>query len=270
MNLHKLFLTENDCYKANRKHTVRGIMVHSTGVNNPRLCRYVGPNDGLLGENLYHNHWNTARPGGKQVCVHAFIGKLADGSVATYQTLPWDICGWHSGAGSKGNANFLGYVGFEICEDGLDNADYFRKVYREAVELCAYLCTAFSLTPDQIICHSEGHERGIASDHADVMHWFPKYGKSMDTFRDDVRAELQRQADAQKDNVPADWAKDAVAWAKANGFIVGNEHGDLMLRSPLTREQFCVFLKRYHDRFIGSKSARATEEADGTGDSIAL
>ena len=37
-----------------------------------------------------------------------------------------------------------------------------------------------------VICHSEGYQRGIASNHADVMHWFPKFGKSMDTFRSDV------------------------------------------------------------------------------------
>ena len=51
MNLQKLILTENACYKAGRTIDVKGIMVHSTGANNPSLKRYVGPNDGLLGEN---------------------------------------------------------------------------------------------------------------------------------------------------------------------------------------------------------------------------
>ena len=82
MNLHKLILTENACYKAGRTIAVKGIMVHSTGANNPSLKRYVGPNDGLLGENKYNNHWNQDRPGGRQVCVHAFIGRLADGTIA--------------------------------------------------------------------------------------------------------------------------------------------------------------------------------------------
>ena len=98
MNLHKLILTENACYKAGRKITVKGIMVHSTGANNPNLKRYVGPDDGLLGKNQYGNHWNTYHPGGREVCVHAFIGKLADGTIATYQTLPWNHRGWHAGA----------------------------------------------------------------------------------------------------------------------------------------------------------------------------
>ena len=182
MNLQKLIFTENACYKAGRKITVKGIMVHSTGANNPWLKRYVGPDDGKLGKNQYSNHWNTYHPGGREVCVHGFIGKLADGSIATYQTLPWDHRGWHAG-GSANNT----HIGFEICEDGLTDGTYFKKVYTEAVELCAYLCKQFGLTEKDIICHSEGYKRGIASNHGDVMHWFPKHGKSMDTFRSDVK-----------------------------------------------------------------------------------
>ena len=45
-------------------------------------------------------------------------------------------------------------------------------------------------SPEVVICHSEGYRRGIASGHADVEHWFPKHGKSMDDFRTDVAAEL--------------------------------------------------------------------------------
>jgi LysM repeat protein len=195
MNLHKLYLTDNDCYKAGKKHMVKGIMVHSTGANNPNLRRYVGPDDGLLGKNQYNNHWNTAKPDGRQICAHAFIGKLADGSVATYQTLPWDMRGWHSGSGSKGltaNANNNGYIGFEICEDGLTDKAYFEKVYAEAVDLCAYLCKLYNIKPESptLICHSEGHKLGIASNHGDVMHWWPRFGKSMDTFRADVKAAM--------------------------------------------------------------------------------
>jgi len=182
MNLHKLIFTDNACYKAGRKITVKGIMVHSTGANNPWLKRYVGPDDGLLGKNQYNNHWNTYHPGGREVCVHGFIGKLADGTIATYQTLPWDHRGWHAG-GSANNT----HIGFEICEDGLADATYFAKVYKEAVELCVYLCKLYGLTEQNIICHSEGYRKGVASNHGDVMHWFPKHGKSMDTFRADVK-----------------------------------------------------------------------------------
>lgn len=189
MNLRKLIFTENACYKAGAKMSPKKIMVHSTGANNPYLKRYVGPDDGLLGKNQYGNHWNQNKPDGLQVCVHGFIGKLADESIASYQTLPWDMVGWHSGSGKNGSANRMGYIGFEICEDNTNDPVYFAKVYQEAVELCAYLCQMYNLDPIQdIICHSEGYKMGIASNHADVMHWFPKHGKSMDTFREAVKA----------------------------------------------------------------------------------
>lgn len=194
MNLHKLILTENDCYKSGKTIDVKGIMVHSTGANNPNLSRYVGPDDGLLGINKYNNHWNTATPGGRQVCVHAFIGKLSDGTIATYQTLPWNHRGWHGG-GSSNNT----HIGFEICEDNLTDVSYFKKVYTEAVELCAYLCKEYGLTEKNIICHCEGYKQGIASNHGDVMHWFPKHGKSMDIFRADVKTLLEKDC-ATKDD----------------------------------------------------------------------
>jgi hypothetical protein len=185
MNLRKLIFTENACYKAGRKITPKGIMVHSTGANNPNLRRYVGPDDGLLGVNQYNNHWNQNRPDGRQVCVHAFIGKLKDGSIATYQTLSWNHRGWHAG----GDANNT-HIGFEICEDGLTDASYFNAVYKEAVELCAYLCKEYKLDPmadGTIIGHYEGYQRGIASNHADPRHWFSRHGKSMDTFRTEAK-----------------------------------------------------------------------------------
>ena len=81
MNLRKLIFVNNACYKAGEEIIPKGIMVHSTGANNPWLKRYVGPDDGLLGVNQYNNHWN--QPMTRKVCVHAFIGKLADGTIAT-------------------------------------------------------------------------------------------------------------------------------------------------------------------------------------------
>ncbi|KIO68704.1 hypothetical protein B4064_1630 [Caldibacillus thermoamylovorans] len=188
MKLYKLILTNNACYKAGKTIELKGIMVHSTGANNPWLKRYVGPDDGLLGKNQYNNHWNQDKPGGRQVCVHAFIGKLADGSIATYQTLPWNHRGWHAG----GDANNT-HIGFEICEDGLTDASYFSAVYKEAVELCVHLCKLYGLSEKDIICHSEGYKQGIASNHADVMHWFPKHGKTMDAFRADVKKLLSEE-----------------------------------------------------------------------------
>jgi len=187
MNLKQLIFTQNACYKAGKTIVPKGIMVHSTGANNPTLKRFVGPDDGLLGKNRYGNHWN--RPMDRKVCVHAFIGKLEDGSIATYQTLPWNWRAWHCASGPKGSGNNT-HISFEICEDNLSDPVYFNAVYKEAVELCAYLCKSFGLNESNIICHSEGYKLGIANNHADVMHWFPRHGKNMDSFRADVKTLL--------------------------------------------------------------------------------
>lgn len=195
MRLIKCMLTANDCYKAGRTITPKGVMVHSTGANNPLVARYVQPVEGQsneaqlkaeIGGNRNANDWNNP---GLDVCTHAFVGKLADGGVGTVQTLPWNHRGWHAGTGTSGGSANNTHIAFEICEDGLTDEGYFRKVYQEAVELTAMLCKTYNLNPladGVVICHSEGYQRGVASNHADVMHWFPKFGKSMDTFRADV------------------------------------------------------------------------------------
>lgn len=204
MNLIECILTENDCYKAGRTIVPKGVMVHSTGANNPNVRRYAQPTKGskdydeaikAVGVNKNANSWN--KPGVKK-CVHAFIGLLADGTVGTAQTLPWNRRGWHAGSGKKGSANNT-HISFEICEDDLKDPEYFADVYREAAELTAYLCELYGLDPladGVVICHAEGYRRGIASGHGDVEHWFPKHGKTMDDFRRDV-AELMRDKPAE-------------------------------------------------------------------------
>ena len=184
MRLQQQYLTKNDCYRAGRTIQPQGVMVHSTGANNPSVARYVPGND-VIGRNQYGNDWD--RPG-LEKCAHAFVGLFADGSVGTVQTLPWNWRGWHCGRGKNGSANDT-HISFEICEDGLEDASYFKAVYQEAVELTAYLCKEYNLDPladGVVICHKEGCRRGIASNHGDVLHWFPKFGKTMDDFRADV------------------------------------------------------------------------------------
>ena len=202
MNLRQQFLTNNDCYKAGRTIVPKGVMVHSTGANNPRVARYV-PGDEVMGYNTNGNHWNRT---GMTKCVHAFVGKFADGGVGTVQTLPWNWRGWHAG-GAANNT----HIGFEICEDGLTDASYFNAVYQEAVELTAYLCREYGLDPladGVVICHQEGYRRGVASNHADVLHWFPIHGKSMDDFRADVAREMEENKDVTQEQFDAmmnDW-----------------------------------------------------------------
>ena len=224
MKLIRCLLTENDCYRTKRTIQPKGVMVHSTGADNPTLRRYVQPMKGgdgdyaallaQLGQNRNGNHWN--RPG-LDVCVHGFIGKLADGSIASVQTLPWNHRGWHAGTGTSGGSANNTHISFEICEDALTDPAYFKTVYREAVELTALLCKEYGLNPladGVVICHSEGYRRGVASGHADVEHWFPRHGKSMDDFRRDVAAALAPKPEPDPDPKPDPEEDDEMTYYK--------------------------------------------------------
>lgn len=200
--------TNSTCYKGAGIMTVKGVLWHSTGANNPWLKRYVQPSDNasdkdkwlkLLGKNQYGNDWNHIY---MNAGLNAWIGKLADGTVTTVQTMPWNYRPWGCGAGSKGSLN-SSHIQFEIAEDSLNDKVYFDKVYKEACELTAYLCVMYNLDPygtttingvkvPVILCHKDSYDLGMGSGHADVYHWFKKYGKTMDDVRRDVAALMKK------------------------------------------------------------------------------
>jgi hypothetical protein len=230
---------------------------------------------GIFVERLF-NSWNKSYKAGEmrsQVCVHAFVD---DSGIL--QCLPWDHRGWHCG-GAANNT----HISFEICEpagfkyinnvmigyDAAAQAQYFRAVWKNAVNLCVYLCKRYGLTNQDIICHSEGHTLGVASNHADVMHWFPRHGENMGTFREAVKIALNESEDEnmtqdtfnklmnawqdQNDpfyktlyDVPTYWKDDAAALVKA-GAIKGDGINSLGVRQSTLKA--AIINKRYADSF---------------------
>ena len=195
-------MTQSTCYKGTTVMNVKGILWHSTGANNPTLKRYVQPDDKakdkakwikLIGENKNKNDMNHID---REMGVNAWIGELADGTVATIQALPWNYRPWGCASGPKGSCN-NGWIQFEICEDNLQDEKYFNAIYKEACELTAYLCDMYNLDPKGtvnyngvkvpvILCHADSYDLGLGSNHGDVLHWFKLYGKTMDDVRNDV------------------------------------------------------------------------------------
>ena len=199
-------MTQSTCYKGTTTMTVNGILWHDTGCNNANIKRYVQPSDNdpkkdellkLIGTNANKNDWNhTDRKAG----VNAFIGKLADGTIATVQTMPWNYRPWGVGKGNKGTLND-GWIQFEICEDAKKNADYAKACYNEAVELTAYLCKIYGIDPNATVtmngvkiptvcCHGDASNLGFGDGHVDIYDWLPTFGFDMATARKDIKAIL--------------------------------------------------------------------------------
>ncbi len=195
MRLIECIHTQSRCYGVKRQAIKPvGIVVHSTGANNPSVKRYSQPSDkdpkrsellSLMGTNKYGNHWNRSAV---SKAVHYMIGKLADGSVATVKNLPEDIAAWGAGKGKSGSYNYAptGHLQFEICEDNLKNKEYFDAVYKEATELCADICRRYGWKSGVIVSHREAHAKGYASNHSDIDHWLSYYGLTMKDFREEV------------------------------------------------------------------------------------
>lgn len=237
------FMRQSTWYKGAPATTVQGVLIHSTGSNNPYIKRYVQPDDNapdreklleIIGVNKNGNDWNHIQ---REAGVNAFIGKLASGEVSSVQVGPWDKKAWGCGSGPKGSCN-NGWIQFEICEDGLTDPVYFKKIYQEAVELASYLCQLYGLDPlgtvtysgvkcPAILCHQDSYRLGLGSNHGDVLHWFPKQGKTMDDFRADV-AGLLRNSQSPEPEKP--------------------EGGD----EEMTYEQWKEYMERYR-RELGSK-----------------
>ena len=83
-----------------------------------------------------------------------------------------------------------------------------------------------------MICHAEGNQLGIASNHADVLHWWPKHGVTMEDFRAAVKAAMEEEEIVTQEQfnammaeylkqagstAPASWSQQARTWARESG-----------------------------------------------------
>ena len=234
MDIIEAFATKNRCYQVATPLTPHGIMLHSVGCAQPSAA-------------VFARSFNQYQPGGQSVCVHAFA--QADGTV--YQTLPWEMRGWHCGGSANGT-----HIGIEMTEpsEGMTYAEAAEQIagtYHTAVELFAALCKQYGLDPAQdgvIIGHAEGHRRGVASNHADPELLWRTYdmGYTMDGFRRDVAAAMAAKNTTDEEDeddmvryntieeVPS-WAQDTVRALMDAGALGGVGGGKLDLSLDMIR-----------------------------------
>lgn len=301
LNIIKAYAVKNLCYIAAQKIIPQGIVVHSTGANNPNLKRYVDAVD-EVGVNQYGNHWNTATPGGRKVCVHSFIGYDKTGNVRIANILPYNFCCWGVGQGSKGSYNYNpAYIQFEICEDGLKDKIYYQKAFSVAAEYCAELCRKYNIDVAKIVGHCEAYRLGYGSNHSDPEHWMKNFGESMDDFRKRV-SEILKNNETKKENKEETKTENKVveegdlvsissdatyyngkavpSWVKAQNWYVSadpigdrvvidkNEKGTNAICSPIHKKYLTVVKKVNSSKDIRNESANTPYLVKVTADSL--
>lgn len=182
----------------------------------------------------------------KQASSNYGIGK--DGRVGMY--VPESSRSWCSSS----QANDQRAITIECASDTTYPYAFNSVVYDRLIELCVDICDRNGKTKllwlgnkTAALAYEPKEDEMVLT----VHRWLASTQcpgdwmmERMEDLANKVTAKLKKP-----DNEPSKWAKEAVEWAVQNGLMAGGANGDLMLRSPITREQFCVILKRYHDTF---------------------
>lgn len=232
---------KGDLYKADRLMTggtgkILGITIHNTDDSADAATYTLA---------TFNQNMNTAR-------VHFYVDDKE-----AWQNLEINEVGWHSGMGdlNKGNDS---YIAIEIIM-GAGYSEKDRRAESNGALLTAYLLRITGLSFDDIVTHK--HWSGKNCPAFILPHWEDfmdlvkeKYAELEAADAEFSGGESSGSADdsalenttdrAVPDNIPDEYAKAAVQKAQEREILKGGTDGDLMLHSPLTRQDLFVILER--------------------------
>lgn len=260
------YATDNGAYRSGRKINPQGSINHSVGCAQPSV-------------EVFYKSMNKSSAGWG---VNAILGDFHKGDGRILVTMPLNARPWGCGSGKKGSWNNT-KVQWEVCEpaghtysggtmigyDIAKNQVYFDRMWKMLVAWNVYVVDKFGYPISGISDHIESYYAGYGSGHADMGHWLPKHGKSMNALRAEVEAiingadtedddmdvarfsELFREMRKDlQDNDSGQYSEAARKWAVESGLIAGNGttingEPNCMWQDFLTREQLVTVLYRF-------------------------
>lgn len=260
------YATDNGAYRSGRKINPQGSVNHSVGCAQPSV-------------EVFYKSMNKSSAGWG---VNAILGDFHKGDGRILVTMPLNARPWGCGSGKKGSWNNT-KVQWEVCEpaghtysggtmigyDIAKNQVYFDRMWKMLVAWNVYVVDKFGYPINGISDHIESYYAGYGSGHADMGHWLPKHGKSMNALRAEVEAiingadtedddmdvarfsELFREMRKDlQDNDSGQYSEAARKWAVESGLIAGNGttingEPNCMWQDFLTREQLVTVLYRF-------------------------
>lgn len=196
------------------------------------VIHYTGNDGDTAANNAAYYQRNTV-----EASAHYFVD---DNTV--WRSVPDLVTAWavggkkYASAAQTGGGTLHGIVtnansiSIELCDtvkDGTYRAS--EATLKNAVALTVELMAKYNIPLSNVVRHFDVTGKLCPSYMVDADKW----------------AEfLARVAKRAEDNIPAAYARDAVAWITKEGIMTGNTDGDLMLNQPITRQQFAVMLHR--------------------------
>lgn len=192
------YAVHNRAYSCGRTIQPTGAVNHSLGCAQPKL-------------EVFYNTMNSPKAGW---AVNAILGDFHTGEGRILLVMPYKARPRGVGSGKKGSWN-NSRIQWEVCEPsghtyaggtmiGYDvekNQGYFERMWKMLVAWNVYVCAKLGYSVANIGDHAESYRAGMGGNHADMGHWLPKHGKSMDALRAEVEAILA----APVQTVPADY-----------------------------------------------------------------
>lgn len=262
--------TKNGAYKAGRNIKATGALNHSLGCAQPSA-------------DVVYNNMNNEGAGWGVTAILGDFHKGAGRIILALPIAPATRRNWGCGAGSKGSYN-NSRVQWEVCEpsghtyaggtmigyDVAKNAEYFARMWALLVKWNVYVAIELGYTANMICDHAESHRAGMGSNHADIGHWLPKHGKTMNDLRAEVAAILNDKEDEDEmtqekfnelmegydptyktlEDVPTFWRAETEELVKA-----GAIKGDGVVSLGVTRSELkaAIINKRYTDARLKSE-----------------
>lgn len=215
---------KGDLYKADRLMTggtgkILGITVHNTDDSADAATYTLA---------TFNQNMNTAR-------VHFYVDDKE-----AWQNLELNEVGWHAGTGDRSLGNDS-YIAVEIIMGGSGN-EKDRLAEENGALLIAYLLRITGLGFEDVVTHK--HWSGKNCPCFILPHWEEFKALVKEKYNSLEMAQMEYESVAELDNTPDEYAASAVKRAAERGIICGDGNGNLMLHSPLTRQDFLVMLDR--------------------------
>ncbi len=195
---------------------------------------------------------------GRQASANYVVG--CDGSIGLCVeecNRAWTSGGGLMAGGMTGSQNDHRAITIEVASETTHPYAVTEKALKALEELLVDICRRNPLIGRLRWKGDKSLVGNVAVQNMTVHRWFANKACPGDYLYNlhsqimlDVNARLEaleQEEEPAVDSTPADWEKPGVEWCTRNKIMVGDGKGDLMLHRPITRAEFCVMLKRYHD-----------------------